>query len=234
MGGNEQLKDLMTQAGFIKEDGSVGLKVFARAVSQLGPRTYTHTYVRRWLEGRTPRDAHTRRAIATALGARLGRTVALEELGFGLADAWPADFGLRYPDTPVDSITALTRLYWADLKQVQAVLTASTNVSAWNEVALSWIVASTYRGVTSSKSNQKVGAADITRIRATTELFERLDAQYGGDHARSALIEFLHKERYSGELPVESVKFECRDDAKYVGKLGETAPVPGGENLPIL
>ena len=43
-----------------------------------------------------------------------------------------------------------------------------------------------------------------------------------------------YTERYSDELPAESVEFECRDNADYVGKLGEAASVPGGEDLPIL
>jgi hypothetical protein len=36
-----------------------------------------------------------------------------------------------------------------------------------------------------------VGPADIAGIHSTTELFDRLDGQHGGGHARRALIEFL-------------------------------------------
>ncbi|MFD0492431.1 hypothetical protein ACFQ0O_41285 [Saccharopolyspora spinosporotrichia] len=39
---NEQLAALMREAGFLKEDGSVGLKVFARAAGRHAGKTF-HT-----------------------------------------------------------------------------------------------------------------------------------------------------------------------------------------------
>ena len=64
----------MTEAGFLDEGGTIGRKRFARAVteaptaSRVG-KTYSHTYVTRWLNGMTPRDQETRLAIAEALEA---------------------------------------------------------------------------------------------------------------------------------------------------------------------
>lgn len=194
MKGNERLAALMTQAGFLNEDGSIGLKVFARAVSRFGPRVYTHTYVRRWLDGKVPREAQTRQAIASALGERLGRTIAQAELGFGRSERLPADLGLHYPDAPDDGVSTLARLWQADLDQLRALLGAPANAAAWNEAALSWVVSPNVDTKLTSKGDRQVGAVDIARLQATTGLFERLDSQYGGGHARSSLIEFLQRD----------------------------------------
>jgi tetratricopeptide (TPR) repeat protein len=194
MEGNERIAALMREAGFLKDDGSVGLKVFARAVSRFGPRAYTHTYVRRWLEGKVPRDPQTRHAIAAALGDRLGRTISVDELGFGRSETLPADLGLHYPSTPAEGITAVTRLWQADLDHAHALLTVPANSAAWNEAALSWVVSSAADAPFSSTGSRQVGGVDVARIRTTTELFERLDAQYGGGHARTSLIDYLHND----------------------------------------
>ena len=77
----------MTQAGFLDRTGAIARKRFARAVSETASaraagRSYSHTYVSRWLGGTVPRDDDTRNAIREALGGQLGRVVALDELGF--------------------------------------------------------------------------------------------------------------------------------------------------------
>lgn len=192
MEGNAQLAALMRQAGFLKDDGSVGYKVFARAVGRHSARSYTHTYVKRWLNGVVPRDQQTRRAIAAALGGRLGRSVGQDELGFVATEKLPADLGLRYPDSPSDGISTLGQLWKADQEQANDFLTAPANVGAWNEAALSWLVDTKGISTNSGTGERKVGAADVEGIRSTTELFDQLDGRHGGGHARRSLIEFLH------------------------------------------
>ncbi|ATE57479.1 regulator [Actinosynnema pretiosum] len=194
MYGNERLAALMREAGFLREDGSVGRKTFARAVSTHAGRPLTHTYVSRWLDGMVPRDLPTRRAIATALGQRLGRTVGLEELGFGRTEKLPADLGLKYPDSSQEGIAALTRLWQGDLDQVHTLLASPTNVAAWNEASLSWLVSSAADVELLSTGARVVGLADLARVRTTVDLFDRLDAQFGGGHARRSLVEFLRND----------------------------------------
>ncbi|PXY34209.1 regulator [Prauserella coralliicola] len=190
MEGNERLATLMREAGFLRDDGSVGLKVFARAVGQHAGRSYTHTYVRRWLNGMIPRDAATRHAITGALGERLGRQVGFAEVGFSAAEKLPGDLGLSYPDDISNGITTVTRLWQADLDSTSAMLSAPANVAAWNEASLSWLVASR-EDMLGHKGKRNVGPGDIAGLRSTTEMFDQLDGQHGGGHARRALIEFL-------------------------------------------
>ncbi|WP_328614541.1 XRE family transcriptional regulator [Amycolatopsis sp. NBC_00348] len=187
---NDQLRRLLLQAGYLRDDGSVGLKVFARAVGQQAGRTFTHTYVRRWLDGMVPRDAKTRDAIVSALSQRLGRQVGVGEVGFGKAQKVQADLGLDYPDTLADSVKAVAHLWQADVDSMAAVIDAPANSAAWNEAALSWLV-TTRDDVLSDTGKRKVGEADIRGIRRTTAMFDALDGEHGGGHARRALIEFL-------------------------------------------
>lgn len=221
MEGNGQLAALMRDAGFLKDDGSVGLKVFARAASRHSSRTYTHTYVKRWLDGMVPRDATTRRAIATALGERLGRNIELAELGFSVAEKLPPDLGLSYPEKTSDGIEVVSRLWQADLDQARLLLNAPINVAAWNEASLSWLVTARH-GNTSRTGTRRVGAADIAGIRSTTEMFDRLDGQHGGGHARRALIEFLRTDlatllrgSYTGQIELDL--FRASSQATLLG-----------------
>lgn len=188
--GNDQLEALMLEAGYLREDGSLGLKVFARAVGEQAGKAYTHTYVRRWLDGMVPRDAKTRAAITSALAQRLGRRIELDEVGFGKAQKVQASLGLDYPGRLTDGVLAASRLWQADLDGMSVLVDAPVNAAAWNEAALSWLV-STRDDVLSDTGKRKVGEADIKGIQKTTAMFDELDGTHGGGHARSALIEFL-------------------------------------------
>lgn len=212
MAENAQLEAVMLAAGFLREDGTVGLKVFGRSVSRLAGRDLNHTYVRRWLSGMVPREEKVRHAIVQALGERLGRTVGLDEIGFGKAKNVSAGLGLSYPDKASDGIAAVTDLWQADLAGVPTLLTAPTNVGAWNDASLSWLVSARHDEAQSTGS-RRVGLGDIAGIRSTTDMFDHLDGQHGGGHARSALIQFLRTDlaallrgTYSDEIGRELFK----------------------------
>ncbi|WP_233223246.1 XRE family transcriptional regulator [Amycolatopsis sp. CA-128772] len=220
--GNDQLEALMLEAGYLRQDGSVGLKVFARAVGEQAGKAYTHTYVRRWLDGMVPRDSKTRTAIANALGHRLGRRVGVDEIGFGRAQKLRADIGLDYPDQLADSVTSVARLWQADIDGMSTLLDAPANAAAWNEAALSWLV-TTRDDVLSDTGKRKVGEADIRGINKTTEMFDALDGEHGGGHARSALIEFLRTDLVgllAGHTQNDSLRTELFKAATQATLLG--------------
>src|SRR3954469_17082151 len=117
---NERLAALMTEAGFLDRAGTIGRKRFARAVAdapsaRAAGRTYSHTYVSRWLDGTVPRDDDTRNAIREALGTRLGRVVTLDELGYQTASSISPDAGLAYPEDPEESAGTVAQLFDGDL-----------------------------------------------------------------------------------------------------------------------
>ena len=122
MVGNQQLAALMTEAGFLDRSGTIGRKRFARAVTDAATsrgiqKTYSHTYVTRWLSGVTPRDPETRDSITTALSRALGRTVNAAEVGYADRAKIPTDFGLTYPEDAENAVAQVSRLLDADLAE---------------------------------------------------------------------------------------------------------------------
>lgn len=197
MASNERLAALLREAGFMAADGS-GRKAFARAVREAAAslgvtKDYNHTYVGRWLNGMVPRDAITRDAIAAALSRRLGRLVNVDEIGFGTAGTVPSDLGLTYPESVSKSIDTLATLWNADLEDVRSVQAANEHVAAWSDASLAWLVSPDH-APQDRATGWKVGLADVQRITTTSELFDRLDGQFGGAHARRSLIQYLRED----------------------------------------
>lgn len=192
---NKRLASLMTDAGFLDRSGAIGRKRFTRAVNETtaartAGRSYTHTYVSRWLNGVTPRDDATRDAIREALGARLGRIVSPDELGFPVSHTVSPDVGLSYPDNPDQGVTTVAELLEADLSGAAHLGEATANIAAWNDASLAWLVGSQHP-VVGSDATSRIGASDVDRLRTTRQTFDRLDSMFGGAHARKALVQYL-------------------------------------------
>ena len=101
----------------------------------------------------------------------------------------PPDLGLGFPASSADRAKTTTRLWNADLKDVRHVVNGSVDVQAWSDASLKWLLAKTIEP--SSSNGRDVGAADVQRVRLTTEMFAQMDNRFGGGHARHALIQFL-------------------------------------------
>lgn len=183
---NDLLAETMRAAGMSN-------KALARAVREAsgGAVNCDHTSVSRWLAGMQPRSK-TASLIAEVLGAELGRTVALAEIGFSSAEALDANVGTGYGDTVEEAITALGQLWRADLDDLRTIVLASLNNSAWSEASLSWLVRSDNPDPLMSRpGGVRVGTSDVMAVRATANMFAQLDNQFGGGHARRALIQYL-------------------------------------------
>ncbi|BBG03022.1 MULTISPECIES: hypothetical protein [Pseudonocardia] len=192
---NERLVALMTDAGFLDRGGTIGRKRFTRAVNETAAartagRSYTHTYVSRWLNGVTPRDEVTHDAIREALGTRLGRIVSPDELGFRVSYTVSPDVGLSYPDDPEQGVTTLVELLEADLSGAARFGETTECIAAWNDAALAWLVGSRHP-VIGSDATVRIGASDVDRLRTMRQTFDRLDGMFGGAHARTALVHYL-------------------------------------------
>lgn len=188
----------MTEAGFLDRSGTIGRKRFARAVTDAASirgiqKTYSHTYVTRWLNGVTPRTADTRESITAALSRALGRTVLASEVGFAARAHIRADIGLKYPEDAENAVEQLSLLLGADLVGPSLETAPATHVGAWSEASLSWLVGG-FRPEASRRDVSRATAGDVMRLRATRDLFDRLDNQFGGGHARRALLEYLRND----------------------------------------
>jgi tetratricopeptide (TPR) repeat protein len=129
--------------------------------------------------------------VAEVLGAKLGRQLSPSDLGFAGAMEISADVGLLYPDDPTESVKALAILWSADSDSARVISDAGINLAAWSDASLSWLLREETHLVAGPNSGRRIGAADITAIRATTEAFSSLDNSFGGGHARRALIRYL-------------------------------------------
>lgn len=195
---NARLSRLLSEAGFTDATGRIARKRFARAVSEAAAargssRAYSHTYVSRWLAGTVPRDTATRRAIADALAARLGRVVGPDELGFVVSDREVASVGLIYPSRPGQAVTSLAQLLDADLDGRHELVDARPDRALWHDASLAWLVG-TQRKLDVAAASPRIGSSDVERLQVTRAMFDRLDDRFGGEHARRPLVQFLRSE----------------------------------------
>jgi hypothetical protein len=189
--GNESLSRLLVQSGWSR-------KAFARAVrDEATARGLTlacdHTAIGRWLAGMVPRR-ETAEVMAYVLGRRLGLSLSLADLG--LRDGAPADAGLgaSYPRSAVVAAETVSRLWAADLDGVAGVTAAPVEAGLWADASLSWLVRPGGDEVPERPTGRLVGLADVEAVEATTQMFDRLDNRFGGEHARPALVQYLRSD----------------------------------------
>ena len=149
---------------------------------------------------RTPEKASIFRDFADGLdmppAARRALGLTLDPsapVGGGLVPAMrepPDDMGLTYTDTPDDAAENAGRLWEADLADATELARGRVDPGRWNDASLRWLVDPASQPAAPA-NGVHVGMSDVARFRATVEMFQRLDDQYGGGHARQALIQYL-------------------------------------------
>src|SRR5262249_2188112 len=124
-----------------------------------------------------------------ALSTRLRRPVTAEDLGLARSAPVDAALGVTYPDTAEAAVAVLSSLWDADLNE--SLTTIAAEASAWSETSFAWLVNTAPDAFWARAGGQRVGVVDIAAVRATVTTFAILDNEFGGNHARRALIEFL-------------------------------------------
>ena len=188
---NERLKALLSESGMTH-------KAFARAVQirvdDVGDKgSVDHTSVTRWLRGGAP-QASTTRHIIDVLSERLGRRITLEDAGFRAVVTYAPTLGLAYSDQAGETLDVTEQLLDGDLTDVRTLLTASTNDAAWSQAGLAWMVRPDDDPLPPPATGCRVGANDVLAIRRTTALFSQMDDQFGGDHGRRAVAQFIRSD----------------------------------------
>jgi hypothetical protein len=185
---NERLRSAIVEA-------ALSHKALARAVRSSGAArgrdvNCDHTKVQRWLDGGRPRG-DALEALCGALSARLGRPVTPDHIGLARSRPFDPVLGLVYPDSAEDAVRVLGDLWDADLDDDSPLTSIATNAGAWSEASLAWLVRPGRDELGLRATGLDVGPSDIVALRATTESFASLDDQFGGRHARHALVQFL-------------------------------------------
>ncbi|WP_199824951.1 hypothetical protein [Streptomyces maremycinicus] len=121
--------------------------------------------------------------------------VSAAELGLNHGEAKDAPvLDAAYPASPDDAIQTVSQLWRADLNQYDPLLRAEPSEPAWNEASLRWLVAPE-PGIPRPRSEgMRVGLGDVAAVKTTADMFARLDDQFGGDHARHSVIQYLNND----------------------------------------
>jgi tetratricopeptide (TPR) repeat protein len=102
----------------------------------------------------------------------------------------PDDTGLGYPETADEAAANATRLWQVDLADPTELTRGRVDPARWNDASLRWLVDPASQ-LAEPANGAHIGMPDVARFRVTVEMFQRLDDQYGGGHARQALIQYL-------------------------------------------
>ncbi|MEU7528604.1 hypothetical protein AB0A74_22930 [Saccharothrix sp. NPDC042600] len=215
---NRLLAAVMREAG-------VSNKGLAARVRDLAARdgesiAADHVSVKRWLDGTSPKPA-TQQYIALALGAKLGRVVRPEDIGFdsGLqsvgADS-TADASV-YPESSTAALDQLGKLTAADLEDQPSLLTAQWNSSATSETITGYLFGDGLQVATAGDPAMRSGATAAAAIRSTAAHLMDLDFKFGGGHVRRMLLFYFKTEispllRQQHPTPVRRELFSAAAD----------------------
>jgi hypothetical protein len=148
-----------------------------------------------WMTGkREPRAASTFQKFADGLGLP---TAARRALGLSPAEptpdtACPAgdDTRLSYPDSGLAAVENVSALWHVDLSDPAAFQRGRIDSRTWGDASFRWLIDPGHLP-DEPASGVHIGMGDVTRFRATVDLFDDLDSRFGGGHARESLIKYL-------------------------------------------
>jgi hypothetical protein len=217
---NRQLAALIAEAGF--SNAGLARRVDQLGLEHGLELRYDKTSVTRWLRGQQPRGT-TPALIAEVFTRRLGRRLTAQDLGLDACAPVYAGLEFAVgPEEAVDIVSGLWRKdsgSHAELRKI-AFTAAGLVVPSrdWligradDKVARGEPAARVpaqgrpagaertarpaprLRGRPEQRPAHKVTAGDIAALRSVGELFCTLDNQYGGGHARQALVRYLEHE----------------------------------------
>ncbi|MGP3948102.1 hypothetical protein [Streptomyces sp. 7N604] len=146
--------------------------------------------VSHWVSGTRPNDV-TSAFLAEALSRKLGRPVTAEQLGLGTRGEAPDGREPAVASGPAgDPADALTRLGRADIERRTAVTSAAYSVAA-AALPLGCADELAARGRSAALGSGTAGTGEIEAVKDMTRLFTAIDERYGGQHGRSAVVQYL-------------------------------------------
>ncbi|GLF97803.1 hypothetical protein [Streptomyces yaizuensis] len=181
---NHQVSDLIEESGLSYD----GVARAVRAVaSESGQRLGTNkSAVHHWVAGVVP-SGSTPQYLAEALSRRLGRRITREDLGLPCPDGGEdGSIGLTLDFDPVETLAAIGK---ADVNR-RRFLSASAYSMAAATLPLE-TVRETAARTRAAVNGAVAGHADVAAIRDMVRLFMDMDERHGGQHGRSAFVQYL-------------------------------------------
>ncbi|MEU7799377.1 hypothetical protein AB0B10_08920 [Micromonospora arborensis] len=165
---------------------------FARQLNHAGRNEgawrYDAASVYWWLRGRRPGE-HVQAAMAETLARKLGRSVAVAELGFGAADS----IGMCvYPASADGAIDTAEQIWTRLAKHLNQQDSRAFDSGRALEAALGWRYDLPDETV-SRNGRQQVVPSDVQSLYALADHFTDLDRRHGGGppHTRAVMADFL-------------------------------------------
>ena len=183
---NEALHEALREAGMTYEQLAAGVRIVA---AESGDSLRTNkSAVSHWIRGMVPAPA-TVGYIAEALSRRLGRAVQPHDVGFGADEDRPqAALGAHLGPDPVDM---LRRLGDADIQRRTLLANAAYSVAA-AALPLGFQQAQEYQD--RARTARRAGRAEIDAVRDMTRMFTAIDERHGGQHGRTAVVQYLRED----------------------------------------
>lgn len=184
---NEALHDALRDADITYEQLARDVRLVA-AKSGDSLRT-NKSAVAHWVKGKQP-SAQTAVYIAEVLSRRLGREVSPDELGFraGSKSGPSSALGLGLGPDPVDM---LRRLGDADIHRRKFLTNAAYSVAA---AALPLGAEQAIEYEQRTRTTHRAGRPEIDAVRDMTRLFTAIDERHGGQHGRTAVVQYLRED----------------------------------------
>ncbi|HEY3684768.1 MAG TPA: hypothetical protein VGL93_17160 [Streptosporangiaceae bacterium] len=186
---NEELAGLIAEAGVTHR--GLAKEIRDLAVAQDLDVRCTHVDIGRWLAGRTPRGAKPD-LIAQVLGKHLGRPLTHADIGLTTRPGPPLDLGLRFEPSPAAVLRTGRALWKEDLSRAGFIRRGAVTAAMLTVPMARWLLASPADSPERTGRALHVGPSDVEAILATVRMFEDLDHRFGGGHARTAAVQYLH------------------------------------------
>ncbi|PBC84352.1 MULTISPECIES: hypothetical protein [unclassified Streptomyces] len=179
---NQQLKELVAASGLTYAAMAKAVRAVA-AECGTALRTNKST-VEHWIAGVTP-QGDTGRYLAVALSRRLGRLLTPADLGLAQPDE-DDSIGLALGDDPIDALLPMWRF---ELDRRRFLTTSAYSVAA-AALPLTYVQEIADR-TAAARSGHTVGMAEVAAVRDMVRVFSEMDERHGGQHGRSALVQYL-------------------------------------------
>jgi len=184
---NEALHEMLRETGMTYDQLAREVRLVA---AQSGDSLKTNkSAVAHWVKGKMP-SPQTAAYIAEIFSRRLGREVQPHQLGFGshTQDGPRPVLGLGLGPDPVDM---LRRLGEADIHRRSFLANAAYSVAA---AALPLGVEQAMEYGYRARSGQRAGRGEVEAVRDMTNLFTAIDERHGGQHGRTAVVQYLRED----------------------------------------
>lgn len=183
---NQALQEAMAEADLTYEQLAVDVR---RVAAEAGDSLRTgRSAVAKWVKGGRP-AAPTAGYIAEAISRRLGRQVSPSELALAAPETRESDaeaeLGLAPASDPVDM---LRRLGDADMHRRKVLTSAAYSIAA---AALPLGIDQAAEYQQRARATHRAGQAEIVAVRDMVSMFTRIDERHGGQHGRTAVVEYL-------------------------------------------